>query len=68
MNDDREYSLHHELSRAITQADEDASEQITSYISERQNPFGFSSHKQLTNLVIGKEVDKLAKNDELFIN
>ena len=39
LNDDREYFLHHEFSRAITQADEEAVEQITSYISERQNSF-----------------------------
>ena len=48
--------------RAITQADEEAVEQITSYISERQNPFGFSSYKQLANLVTGKEVDKETTN------
>ena len=62
LNDDREYSLHHEFSRVITQADEEAVEQITSYISGRQNPFDFSSHKQLTDLLTGKEVDKETTN------
>ena len=62
LNDDREYSLHPEFSRAITQADEEAVEQITSYISERQKPFDFSNHKQLTNLVTGKEVEKETTN------
>ena len=62
LNDDREYSRHHEFSRAIAQADERVIEQITSYISERQNPFDFSIHKQLTNLVTGNEVDKETTN------
>ena len=44
LNDDREYSLHHEFSEAIAWADEEAVEQVTTFIAERQNPCDMSGN------------------------
>ena len=58
LNDDREYSLHYEFSETIRQADEEAVEQITTFIAERQNPFDLSGNNNLLNTVSGKKIEK----------
>ena len=58
LNDEGEYTLHHEFSRSLIEADEECMVQIGNYIAERNNPFDTSSVTKLTNLVTGKEMDE----------
>ena len=53
-----EYTLHHEFSQSLIEADEECVVQIGNYIAERNNPFDTSSVTKLTNLVTGKEMDE----------
>ena len=41
LNDDREYSLHHEFSEATTRADEEAVEQITTFLQKGNTPLTY---------------------------
>ena len=58
LNDEGEYTLHHEFSQSLIEADEECVVQIGNYIAERNNPFDTSSVTKLTNLVTGKEMDE----------
>ena len=58
MNEDNEYTVHHEFSQALTEADEECVEQIVTYIAERNNPFDTSITTNVTNIVTEKEVNK----------
>ena len=54
--EENEYSLHHELSTTLTEADEECVEQIVNYIAVRNNPFDTAT-STVTNIVTGKEID-----------
>ena len=58
LNDEGEYTLPHEFSQSLIEADEECVVQIGNYIAERNNPFDTSSVTKLTNLVTGKEIDE----------
>ena len=58
LNDEGEYTLHHEFSQSLIEADEECVVQIGNYIAERNDPFDTSSVTKLTNLVTGKEMDE----------
>ena len=58
LNDKGEYTLHHECSQSLIEADEECVVQIGNYIAERNNPFDTSSVTKLTNLVTGKGMDE----------
>lgn len=52
LNDDNEYSLHHEFSGATTEADERCVKQIVEYMMQRGNHFEISND-YLQNIVTG---------------
>ena len=58
LNEDNEYTVHHEFSQTLTEADEECVEQIVTYIAERNNPFDTSITTKVTNIMTGKEVNK----------
>ena len=58
LNEDNEYTVHHEFSQTLTEADEECVEQIVTYIGERNNPFDPAITTKVTNIVTGKEVNK----------
>ena len=51
-----EYSLHHEVSPSVTEADEENVNLIFDYVDHRFNPFNLKKLK-LTNIVTGEEID-----------
>ena len=51
VNENDEYSLHHEFSKSITEADETCVSQITEYIRERFNPFSTEGESEIVNIV-----------------
>ena len=58
MNEDNEYTVHHEFSQTLTEADRESVEKIVTYIAERNNPFDMSITTNVMNIVTGKEVNK----------
>ena len=58
LNEDIEYTVHHEFSQTLTEADEECVEEIVTNIAERNNPFDTSITTEVTNIVTGKEVNK----------
>ena len=58
LNDEGEYTLQHEFSQSLIEADEECEVQIGNYIARRNNPFDTSSVTKFTNLVTGKEMDE----------
>ena len=58
LNKDNEYTVHHEFSQTLTEADEECVEQIVTCIGERNNPFNTAITTKVTNIVTGKEVNK----------
>ena len=54
LDDENEYSLHHEFSDATTKHDEKCVSAMTSYILQKGNPFDLSGDGNLKNFVTGK--------------
>ena len=59
LNDNDEYSLHHEFSKSVSHADGKCVRQLFDYINERQNPFN-ASNKGIKNFVTGTEIERNA--------
>ena len=56
LTEEDEYSLHHEFSTTLIQADEEYVERIVNYIAVRNNPFDTAT-STVTNIVTGKAID-----------
>ena len=57
MNEDDEYSLHHEFSNSITEADDKCIRLIFDYISNCGNPFKTEGSYPITNIVTNAQLD-----------
>ena len=64
-DDESEYSLHHEILDAKTEADEICVSQLENYISERGNPFN-TENQGIQNLATGAQLDR--KASEFLLN
>ena len=56
VDENDEYSLHHEFSKSITEADETCVSQIIEYIRERFNPFETEEESGIVNIVAKTQV------------
>ena len=63
MNDNDEYSLHHEYSQSVTKEDQKSVTLIMDYILERGNPFNTDEPSEIININIatGEKVVKSKK-------
>ena len=55
---DDEYTLHHEFSRLITDADDNSVNQVIDYVSQRRNPFKTGTNVTIENIATGTKVEK----------
>ena len=58
MNDDDEYSLHHQFSLSMTKANEKSVSLLMEYVLQRGNPFNTGKHKDIINIATGTRVDE----------
>ena len=65
LNEESEYSLHHEFSDAITETDEICVNQLAEYISKYGNPFSTENY-DIQNLATGAQLDK--KDSQFLLN
>ena len=57
LDDNAEYSFHHEFSNAITEKDEICVKQLVDYMAQRGNPFETSGHNVVKNIVTGTHLE-----------
>jgi len=56
IDENDEYSLHHEFSKSITEGDETCVNQIIEYIEERFNPFETAKESEIVNIVTKTQI------------
>ena len=58
LNEEDEYSLHHEFSKSITEADENCVSLVIDYILKRCNPFEIVYSSEFVNIVTNTKIDR----------
>ena len=66
LNEEDEYSLHHEFSQFITKADENSISLIVDFLLRRGNPFDTSYCITLINIVTNTDIDK--ESEQFLLN